>query len=180
MRIAVRRLRSVARRRITSVRGPRRKTTWGGVADQSYVAVGANASVIVSSFQPFASGIINPTVIRKRGMISIVPNVTTADIEIVGAYGVGVVTADAFAAGAGSIPGPWTDSDWDGWFVWRSFSMSFEFQDATGVMLDGLQFEVDSKAMRKIESDDVIVSMCESQAAAFRISAPIRTLLLLS
>ncbi len=157
--------------------GPRRQTQWVGQADQSYVAVGAGAKVIIASFSPSGVGFDKPTVVRTRGEVSVSPAVMSADTIQIGAYGLAIVSDQAFAAGAASIPGPWSDSDWGGWFVWRSFSYRFEFNDATGIMLpSSVQYEIDSKAMRKVGDNETIVLMAESQAIAFDISMPLRVL----
>ncbi len=172
----------MALRRARSFRGggKRRGTTWIGPADQGYVAVATNTKVLVGSFDPFAVGMINPTLIRTRGGLSVIPGAFTADVAFIWAYGIGIVSDQAFAAGAASIPGPFTDSDWDGWQTWISGSARFEFGDATGFELQSEIQQVDSKAMRKVTDGETIVVMAESQAGAFQVSAPIRLLMKLS
>ncbi len=160
--------------------GPRRQTTWIGPADQAYLAVAADVNFIHSSFDPAANGIVKPTVVRTRGAFSFKINTNlTADAEIVGAYGCCVVSDQAFAAGAASIPSPFDDASWDGWFVWRAFAFSFRFDDSTGFLIDSLQQEIDSKAMRKVTENETIVTMIHSLGAG-EVAMPIRTLLKLS
>ena len=120
------------------------------------------------------------TAVRLRGQVSIAPNAFTADLNIVGAIGLGIVTAEAFAAGVGSIPEPFNDADWGGWLMWRSFSYRFEFASAVGVDFPNWNFEVDSKAMRRISPNEVAVIIAESQSGAFVISTPLRMLVKLS
>ncbi len=166
-------------RRNFPVRGPRRQTSWVGSADQSYVAVGAGASVLTQSVQ--LTGVADvSTVVRTRGQISITPQVFTADAEITGAWGMGIVSQQAFAAGAVSIPRPFTDNGWDGWFAWVPFSFRYGFNDASGTLIESVELPIDSKGMRKVKSDDVIVVMAESQAIAFRISGQFRMLVKLA
>ncbi len=169
----------MAHRRVLRARGgpsqPPRLTQWVGTALQGYVSVAAAGATLINSFSPAE----RVTVIRNRGQVSIIPEVVSADIEIVGAYGEMVVTNEAFAAGVGSMPEPFTDGDAD-WCVWRSFSYRFEFVDATGVNFPNWNFEVDSKAMRKMGPNKVYVAIAESQAGAFQISAPVRTLVKLA
>ena len=117
------------------------------------------------------------TIMRTRGHVSIIPESTGADVHLIGAYGEGIVTAEAFAAGIASMPEPFTDGDWGGWFVWRTFSYGVEFDDATGVGFPNWNFEIDSKAMRKVSPSSVLVAICESVIGAFRVSAPTRTLI---
>ena len=146
-----------------------------GPADQGYVVVGTNAKVLVASFSPEGAGMEKPTVVRTRGQVGIRPNVVSADLDVVGALGLGIVSAQAFGIGITAVPGPFTDADWDGWFVWRSFSYRFEATAGVDVAIDW-GFEVDSKAMRKVADNEVVVVVAESQVGAFQISPPLRLL----
>ena len=159
--------------------GATRQVTWVAPADQGYVAVAAGTAVILSSFDANVNNMPKPTIVRTRGVVSVKPAVGT-DIEIVGAIGVGIVSDEAFTAGVASIPGPWSEADWDGWFVWRSFAFSQTQLDATGSLLNSIQIEIDSKAMRKQSENYTMVTLAESQAAAFEISTNLRTLFKLS
>ena len=153
-----------------------------GPADQGYVQIATGANVIVGSFTPSATvpSMIVPTLVRTRGQVSVQPDVFSADVNVVGAFGIAIVSTDAFVAGAASIPGPFDQAGWNGWFVWRSFSMRFEFIDGIGVLIGDQRWEVDSKAMRKMGPQDTMVIMAESQGGAYRISTPLRHLMKLS
>ncbi len=154
--------------------GSKRMTSWIGPADQGFIAVAADGASIISSIS--SGNVDTGTVVRSRGEVGIVPASFAADVEIVGAYGIGIVSTQAFGIGITAIPHPFTDSDWDGWFVWRSFNYALEFQDAAGVRDATHRLEIDSKAMRKLEGDYTMVAVAESQSVAFRISAPVRHL----
>ena len=156
--------------------GKARLTQWVGPADQGYVAVLTAAATAVA-FVSFEEAL---TVMRTRGMVSIRPEVVGADLDIVGAVGVGIVSAEAQAIGITAIPTPFSNGDWGGWMVWRSFSYRFEFADATGVNFVNWNFEIDSKAMRKVTPNEALVIIAESQVGAYRISTPLRHLVKLS
>ena len=148
----------MARPRTFRRAGVRRKTTWVGPADQGAVVVTSAGATLLSSFTPNDAGMLNSTVVRTRGLISIAPNAVTADVLIDGAFGIGVVSVQAFAAGIASIPEPFDEASWDGWFVWTPIIYDFEFGTAVGVQTPANQIiEIDSKAMRKVESTDVVV-----------------------
>ena len=149
-----------------------RLTEWIGPADQEYVAVASAGATLVAS-APFESP---GTIMRTRGHVSIRPEVVSADLSIVGAFGIGIVTSEALAVGVTAVPHPFRDADWGNWYVWRSFSYREEFQTAASVNFLSWDFEVDSKAMRKVRSNESFVMVAESQTGAFRISAPLRTL----
>ncbi len=163
-------------------RGPKRQVTWVGPADQAYITVASTTKVIIAFFRPEITvpSIDKATIVRTRGQVSITFDSFAADKSIVGAYGAGIVSFDAFTAGVASVPGPFSDADWGGWYLWRSFTKNFEFFDATGSLLGSSEQEVDSKAMRKIGTSEVMVFVAESQSGAFNISMPLRTLIKLS
>ena len=166
-------------RQFTS-RGPRRKTSWIASADQGFVTIATNTSVLHQSFSvsPAAPGGSEPTLVRTRGLISIHPSVFNADLEVVGAVGMGVISDQALAVGASAIPGAWTDAGSDIWFVWQPLALNFEFGSAVGTEVQGaVQFPFDSKAMRKLHDGESMVVMVESQAGAFDCAVSFRQLL---
>ncbi len=125
----------MARQRSFTRGGPRRQVTWVGPADQGFIAVSSGGATLLSSFNPVTdAGMSKPTIVRTRGAVTIVPNSFAADLNFDGAFGIGVVSNQAFAAGIASIPEPFDEADWDGWMVWRSFAYTLEFSDATGIM----------------------------------------------
>jgi len=158
----------------------KRQVTWISPADQGYVAVASGTKVLIASFEPglAANNMNRPTVIRTRGQVSIKPGAFNADLDMIGAFGAGVVSTDAFAAGVASVPGPFTDADWDGWFMWRSFSAHLELEGASPAVnfLASWQQEIDSKAMRKMGINTTLVMVAESQGGSFQISMPLRLL----
>jgi len=164
------------------VASKRRQTAWVGSADQSFVTVADGAKSINQSFAPDTSvpSMIRPTVVRVRGELAHNPQVYSADLDYAGAIGFCVVSSDAFAAGGASIPGPQSDPGWEGWFVWAGFSYHLEFSDATGLFSPTARQTIDSKAMRKIGSNETIVVMQESQAGLFEVSLQFRMLFKLS
>jgi len=156
--------------------GSRRLTQWIGPAAQSYQNVASTGATLLA----FVSFEEQTTVVRTRGQVSVRLQAFGVDLDIIGAFGMGVVSTEAFLAGVASIPEPFTDADWGGWFVWRSFSYHLEFNDVTGIESFLWDFEVDSKAMRKISPNETIVIIAESLAGAYAISAPLRVLVKLS
>ena len=74
-----------------------------------------------------------------------------------------IVNEDAFAAGAASIPGPFTDANSDLWFVHQFLMVDMRFVSAVGVEpMYGRQYEFDSKAMRKQNEEQRVVVMIEN------------------
>ena len=170
----------MAHRRLRSFAGPKRQTTWVGPADQGYISVASTAKVLIASFDPAAAGLPKPTVIRTRGQISMQPSSKIALLDVVGAWGLAVVSDQAFGVGATAIPGPFDSADWDGWFAWGSFGFHWDQASDVGRQFGSIQIDVDSKGMRKITDNETIVIMAESQTGLFVISMPFRLLFKLS
>jgi len=163
-------------RRGISPRGPKRTSTWVGSADQGIVSVAAGATVIVES----NATLIDTTIVRTRGLMTAQPASFGVDAMIIGAYGIGIVSDQAFAAGAASLPGPWTDKDWGGWLVWLPIAFRFEATTDVGRLLASVSMQMDSKAMRKVQANETVVTIAESQATAFDVTSVFRMLVKLS
>ena len=154
-----------------------RMTQWIGPADQGYVAVNSTVTTILASFAFLEAA----TIVRIRGQASVKLQTYGADLDIVGAVGIGLVSDEAFAAGVASMPAPFDDADWGGWMLHRMFSARFEFTDATaGVQPASWEYELDSKAMRKVGPNMTLAVIAQSQGGAFSVSIPLRVLVKLA
>jgi len=67
------------------------------------------------------------------------------------ALGIGLCTTEAALAGA--VPLPFDNPEWDGWFVYQVMTL-LAIQDITSSAAGSM--EIDSKAMRKIPSGQVL------------------------
>ena len=145
----------------------RRETSWsvGPGASTAQSITSAQSLILGASLVPSEEGL---TVIRTRGLLELNLNAVSAvGAGFHGASGLCIVSADAVAAGAASIPSPVGDAGWDGWF-WHSF---FDVHTITATIADGVnatavhkQFMVDSKAMRKFRTNEAMVWMLETAA----------------
>jgi len=159
------------------VRGPRRSTQWFGPAIQNFVSVASGGATIIASLS-FEEPL---TIIRTRGVFVVIPGSFVADLSYVGAVGMAIVSTEAFNAGIASVPEPFTDADWGGWFVWRSFAAHMELITAAGFeSVTGITMEIDSKAMRKVTPNETLVVVCESQSGAVDVVDGTRHLVKLS
>ena len=157
--------------------GHKRLTQWVGPALQDFVSVASGGATLISSI-PFDEA---ATLVRIRGQATIQPGSFAADLNVVGAIGVGFVSTEALNIGVTAIPEPFTDADWGGWALWRAFGLHLDVQSAVGFDAQGaIQLELDSKAMRKGGPSESLVAIAESQAGAFDIALTMRTLVKLS
>ncbi len=140
--------------------GYRPPTEWTQLNQTAETAVAGGAKVLVGSF--FTDG---PTTVRRtRGLISWVSDQVAAIELPMGAFGLCVVSDDAFAAGAASLPGPFTDAGSELWFV-HQYVYARNIASTAGIEAWPNQYVIDSSAMRKFTEEERIVVMWESGAA---------------
>ena len=138
-------------------RSQRRKTAWTTGPDATALSFTGAAS------QGWTTGVAATvpglTITRVRGYAEVLLTVSSvADGGFNGAFGLGVTTLSAFNAGIASLPTPITDIDWNGWMVHQMFSL----HTVTATIADGVnevtsRFEIDSKSMRKLPVDEMIL-----------------------
>ena len=163
-------------RRIPNRRTPNR--SWGGTFTATGQAVAGNTKVLLGGFT-LSNANIDETVLRTVGRLAIKSDQTAADEEQIGAFGMIIVNDLAVAAGAASVPGPITDRDDDGWFVYVPIVQSLDFASGVGIeaqMSTGYPF--DSKAKRRVQEGFQIAMVVENGHAtsAFTIAFVIRVL----
>ena len=141
----------------------KRLTAW------SLGPIDTNGAVSTSTKQLWSSGFqfsTSGTLVRVRGYLHVVLNsVSAIGAGFKGASGLGMVSVDAFTAGATAVPGPLSDLDWPGW-LWHSF---WDVRGVTATIADGVNaktvsqyIEIDSKAMRKFHSGLILMGMHET------------------
>ncbi len=107
------------------------------------------------------------TVVRIRGYFRAMLTLATVTNDgFHGAFGIGIATLAATTAGGGSVPTPITEQGSDNWLYHRYFSVQAGFPFATGADPAGnfhgfVDFEVDSKAMRKSPLETAIYASLE-------------------
>jgi len=159
-------------------RGPKRRTIWVGYAQQTGILVTDTTKTLISSFS--LSTVDMVTVVRNRGLLSVRPSNQSLNLEPIGAFGIGIVSTQAFVAGIASIPGPFTNSDWEGWMVLMPYAFNWDVTTDVGRALTSVEQVIDSKAMRTMSSNETLVMVGESESGTVVISSPVRTLLKLA
>ena len=143
----------------------KRQVAWGLGPDATPVSLGTTVK------QLWTTGIIlvldpKSTIVRIRGeaLLFLQTNIAATD-GFSGGLGIGIVSSDAFAAGAASCPGALTDSAWDGW-MWHTFFHIHSPKSALAVSAgDQAAFQritIDSKAMRKIGDNETLIGSIEA------------------
>ena len=153
-------------------RGVARQSLWLASADSTAIAVlGAGLTVLDQAFTAAALDAFSPfTIVRTRGYIICRSDQVTGTEDPFGALGFAVVSEQARAAGAASLPAPITHEDSDLWFVHQFFFANVTLATATGIRDTARVYEFDSRAMRKVEDGEAIVVMVENANASHGIS----------
>ena len=136
----------------------RRLTSWFQFAPVRTVLTDLSGTLIFTlnaaalALRPF-------TIVRTRFLVSIQSDQVGATEDQVGAMGLAVVSDQATAVGITAIPTPIANMESDLWFVHQLLYSQFTFISGVGIQDGGLQqYEIDSKAMRKVDiGQDVVV-----------------------
>jgi len=165
--------------------GTKRQTSWGiGPNAATTVLTGPVSTLWTNGVQ--LVGESRATVVRVRGVLLIsLLGVAAADGDgFLGASGIGIVSLDAFTAGA--VPDPASDLEWPGW-MWHSFFnvMDRDISDPAASAGTAFQrFDIDTKAMRKMGESEVLIGvtqlLVENGAATLDFSADTRVLIKLA
>ena len=143
----------------TSVRRP---TFWTGFQTSEIVLnAGGPASFLVVITEAALENVPNPTLIRSRGEWSASMTVSTDAAAVVVGAGLAVVDSRAATAGVASLPRPLLESDSDDWLWWGVMYLKNSVAGLTDIMPSRSK-ELDSKAMRKIGSNEVVVAVFEA------------------
>ncbi len=158
-----------ARRSGLVLRGGRnvRETAWLGGSYTINVIASASTATLVTSLNAAALALRPFTVVRTRGLLSLVSDQTGADEDQAIGFGIAVVSDQATAIGITAIPTPTTDNASDLWFVYESLFSKFIFISGIGVTSPTVMERViDSKAMRKVDVGEDIVDVLESSGGS--------------
>ena len=139
----------------------KRAFSWFGGISNTFGAntLAAGASNLFTSIDTRTVAFTAPWIIaRVRGLLTVSSDQVAADEFVHGAFGIAVVNGEAFDAGVGSIPTPFSESFDDRWLYhtyWAAPSKAGFSQDWSNTIVDG-------KAMRKVEFGDVVVFVIEN------------------
>ncbi len=147
---------------------PKRLTEWqgivGGPTAVTSLAAATSTLVFVNTAGELAK---RPyTIVRTRGRLWVRSDQSTGTEAPFGALGMAVINDQAITIGITAIPKPVSDAEFDQWFVWEPWAASVRFGSSVGFSEEFLSYEIDSKAMRKVEEGESLVVVMENQAAS--------------
>ena len=145
-----------------AVVGSRRQTAWAfGTVATAITNLAAASKVLISTANATLLAARPFTIVRVRGILSVQSDSTAATRTTFGAFGIAIVSDTAAALGITAVPDPVTDEASGLWFVYQHWLAGRTFVTAAGIQgsEDWSQYEIDSKAMRKVDegSDTAVV-----------------------
>ncbi len=149
---------SASRGRGRIVSGERRLTRWLAAIPTENTLAAASTPVLVSVLNAAALALRPFTVIRTRGVFGVRSDQEAANEDFSASLACAVVSEEASAIGVTAIPTPETDRDSDLFYVFESLA---GFLD-TGTGSDNQWMQFDSKAMRKVNSGQDLVTVIET------------------
>ncbi len=140
-----------------------RETSWIGISEVSTNLAAANTAVLVNLGNAALEAEAPFTIIRTRIHWSMRSDQTAAaELQQV-AFGVCVANSPAVVAGIASLPTPFTDLGSDVWLMHEILATKFTFVSGVGFeSVTGLNKDMDSKAMRKVEEGENVVFILEN------------------
>ncbi len=145
---------------------PRTKMWIGGGVGS--VTLPSASDILVSSLSAGALALRPFTILRTHQLVHYFSDQFAASETVFGTFGHLVVTEQAAAIGITAIPDPSGisgDPEAD-WFVWQAMSDRVIRQTDVGFQsIVGVQYSIDSKAMRKVGPDDQVVTVFSQEAS---------------
>ena len=163
----------------------RRKTGWEEGPFSGVVALSAVGATLWGVGQQALFDGLTIARIRGEALLWINSGGVLAGFQ---SYGIGlcVVTASAFTFGVTAVPSPLTEIEWEGWMFHHVGAAIVQPGATAGEHLGSVgavRIPIDTKAMRKIGSDEVLCGVVEMGtevgAATAQFSAQTRQLLML-
>ncbi len=149
----------------------RRETRWLDAVPGVATLAGPSASVIYHTLTAVEKALRPFTVIRTRGFWEIFSDQVVADEAYQAALGLAVVSDQAVGIGVTAVPTPYTDMESDLWFVYEQLYGNMRFGDATGTEDPaGVRAAFDSRAMRKVEDGQDVISVGEASSISSGLS----------
>ncbi len=161
--------------------GPKRLTLWLQLATSETTLLGSPSAVLTNSLNAVALALRPFTVVRTRGII----HARSDQVGAAQTFGVdvaqAVVSEQASAIGVTAVPTPLTDKGSDLFFVYEQLFGHINVGSGAGTgvpdQAGGLFMKFDSKAMRKVDDDQDLITVVENEINGVIVVVSGRTLI---
>ena len=153
----------MAHTRIVRGRSQKRLNAWVTINLQQ-VVIAASGNVLLAIGNAALLAARPFTIVRTRFQVMYGSDQLAAAEIPIGVLGMVIVQEKAATLGISAVPTPVTEADAD-WFVYQPVMSTFDFISGTGVSNTFVQYDVDSKAMRKVDEGQDIALVFEQESA---------------
>jgi len=144
----------------------KRETLWAADTTFEVTLAGAPTAVLALSLSAATLALRPFTVVRTRGFLHCQSDQAAAPETFGVGLGMAVVSDQAVAIGVTAVPTPVTDKQSDLWYVYESLFGATIGNAFVGNMANrGVQKEIDSKAMRRVEEGQDLIVVVENEIA---------------
>jgi len=157
----------------------RRESLWLGSAPATN-SIGLGTGVLLTVLNTAALAFRPFTIIRTRGLLYLFSDQSAnSENQMIG-FGATVVTEEASAIGVTAVPTPLSEQSSD-WYVYETLMSTVVVSSAIGIFNAAESRVIDSKAMRKVDTGQDVITAVEtaatgiSEGVSFR--AQVRTLI---
>jgi len=140
--------------------GPKRLTGWFGITAVQTTEVAAGGT-LVSSLSAGALALRPFTIVRTHLTVHARSDQGAASESYLASVAMCVVSEQAAAIGVTAVPTPITDQESDLFFLHMDLMGSLAIDTAVGTLMQGVNREMDSKAMRKVNEDQDVILVTE-------------------
>ncbi len=146
----------------------RRQTFWiGGTAGSD--DINTSGTALITQLNAAGLALLPFTVVRTRGQLFLTSDqfANSEDQEI--GFASAVVTEAAAGIGITAVPTPLTDASDDLFYVYEVMQMRMLVSSSIGIMTGlsvGIERIIDSKAMRKVEDGQTLITVGEASATS--------------
>ena len=157
----------MARRRVFQRAAARRRTSWEGAQLNFTLTTGVQSQAAIVS-EAILENVPNPTIVRIRGEVLVAVSASGAAGAVSEAVmGIKITTSSAFAAGGASVESPSTEIGGD-WIWWHTAPLRNDaaFTAGNDEGLLWARVPIDSKAMRKVKVNEVLIFVVHNVAIA--------------
>ncbi len=155
-----------ARRSGLVLRGGRnvRETAWLGATTARTVLAAPSIKALVRGLSVAEKALRPFTVVRTRGILMLESDQTSVSEFYGASYGLIVVSDQAVTVGVTAVPTPDADSNSDLWLVFERMYGALKVTSDIGRFLETVTRVIDSRAMRKVEDGQDLISVAENDA----------------
>ncbi len=136
-----------------------RETLWLGVDFSIDTIAAPPGPIFLGALNATALALRPFTVVRSRGELYLTSDQEAAAENQQAAFGIAVVSDQASSIGITALPTPFVDSNSDLWLVYQIMNNRTVANPVANV---GTRYQFDSKAMRKVEDGQDLVSVVEA------------------